>query len=65
VLCFITDKGIKLLADLDAEVVAADEAAVCMLDPEDQRLLMQLLDSVRAGHARAVTQPAGRDADSP
>ena len=64
VLCFITAKGVELLADLDAEVVAADEAAVCMLDPEDRRLLTQLLDSVRAGHARAVTDAVGRGAEA-
>lgn len=53
VLCYITPAGVKLLADLDAEVAAADNAAVFMLDPEEQRQLTRLLDSVRSGHARA------------
>lgn len=54
VLCYITEKGVKLLADLDAEVVAADDAAVCMLTPEQQRQLTELLNAVRSGHARGA-----------
>jgi DNA-binding MarR family transcriptional regulator len=64
VLCYITPAGATLLADLDAEVAAADDAAVCMLDPEEQRLLTTLLDSVRSGHARTQSvddaDPGGR-----
>jgi DNA-binding MarR family transcriptional regulator len=52
VVCYITDEGRKLLTALDAEVDAADNAAVFMLKPEEQRLLTTLLDAVRAGHAR-------------
>ena len=52
VVCYITEEGSKLLTALDAEVDAADNAAVFMLKPEEQRLLTTLLDAVRAGHAR-------------
>src|SRR3954464_9622200 len=52
VLCYITAEGVKLLAQLDSEVAAADNAAVCMLSADEQRLLSRLLDSVRSGHAR-------------
>ena len=55
VICFITDQGLRLLADLDAEVVAADHAAVCMLNPEEQQLLTELLTAVRSGHARSAS----------
>src|ERR1041384_1613607 len=37
VMCYITDKGRALLNDLDAEVAAADDAAVCMLDALQRR----------------------------
>lgn len=53
VVCFITPAGDQLLSDLDTEVAAADNAAVFMLKPEEQRLLSTLLDAVRAGHARS------------
>lgn len=52
VVCYITEEGSRLLTALDAEVDAADNAAVFMLKPEEQRLLTTLLDAVRAGHAR-------------
>ena len=50
VVCYLTEQGDRLLSDLDAEVAAADDAAVCMLAPEDQQLLTKLLDAVRSGH---------------
>jgi hypothetical protein len=53
VICFITEPGLSLLSDLDADVAGADEAAVFMLRPEEQRLLSTLLDAVRSGHERA------------
>lgn len=55
VVCYITPEGTRLLGDLDAEVTAADNAAVFMLSPEEQRLLTTLLDAVRSGHARSQT----------
>ena len=54
VICYLTDEGDALLSDLDAEVAAADNAAVCMLKPEEQKLLTTLLDAVRSGHARGA-----------
>jgi DNA-binding MarR family transcriptional regulator len=53
VVCYLTKEGGDLLSDLDAEVAAADDLAVSMLKPEEQRLLTTLLDAVRSGHARA------------
>lgn len=53
VVCYITPAGEGLLSDLDAEVAAADNGAVFMLTPEEQRLLTTLLDAVRAGHGRS------------
>lgn len=52
VVCYITPAGDTLLSDLDAEVAEADNAAVYMLQPEEQRLLTTLLDAVRSGHAK-------------
>ena len=62
VMCFITDGGVKLLADLDAEVVAADHAAVCMLNPDEQRQLTDLLTAVRTGQARASAEGVAESA---
>jgi DNA-binding MarR family transcriptional regulator len=53
VVCYITNDGDKLLSDLDAEVAVADNAAVFMLKPDEQRLLTTLLDAVRSGHAKS------------
>ena len=53
VVCYLMPDGDKLLSALDAEVAAADNAAVFMLEPEEQRLLTTLLDAVRSGHARS------------
>src|SRR6476620_12493690 len=39
VLCYLTSDGARLLSDLDAEVAAADDAAVSMLTPEEQKVL--------------------------
>ena len=54
VVCYLTEEGGQLLSDLDAEVAAADDLAVFMLNPEEQRLLTTLLDAVRSGHAKAA-----------
>lgn len=51
VFCYITEAGLALLDELDEPVNAADDAAVAMLSPDEQRQLVGLLDSVRAGHA--------------
>jgi DNA-binding MarR family transcriptional regulator len=64
VFCFITPKGLELLASLDAPVYAADDAAVEMLSPEQQRQLVELLDAVRAGH-RTPTRESPGEASQP
>ena len=50
VFCFITEKGMQLLTDLDDEMRAADEVAVGNLSEADQRQLLKLLENVRTGH---------------
>ena len=48
--CTVTDRGLALLAELDGSVDQADEAAVSMLDDDEARRLIRLLDRIRAGH---------------
>lgn len=63
VLCFITEEGLELLARLDGPISAADDAAVAMLEREDQLTLVHLLDAVRRGHATSGgTEPVRRRA---
>jgi MarR family transcriptional regulator, organic hydroperoxide resistance regulator len=52
VVCYLTAEGDDMLSALDAEVAAADNAAVCMLSEDEQRELTRLLDAVRSGHAK-------------
>lgn len=47
VFCRITDGGLALLGRLDGPMSDADDAIVAMLDGDDQRELIRLLDSVR------------------
>jgi DNA-binding MarR family transcriptional regulator len=49
VLCYITPQGLSLLDALDGPMNAADDIAVSALGPEEQRMLVTLLDRVRAG----------------
>ena len=49
-LCWITEAGARLLAELDGPVDAADDEALAMLSPDDQKILVRLLDAIRAGH---------------
>jgi DNA-binding MarR family transcriptional regulator len=51
VLCFATAKGLRVLAELDPRVNAADEAAMTGLGAEELRTLLDLLDDVRAANA--------------
>ena len=53
VVCYITADGDRLLSNLDAEVAAADDAAVSMLSAEEQTQLTALLNAVRSGHGKA------------
>jgi DNA-binding MarR family transcriptional regulator len=59
VLCYITAQGLALLAALDGPMNAADDVAVSALAPEEQRLLVSLLDRVRAS-CRESSAPAER-----
>lgn len=52
VFCHITEKGLRLLDDLEAEMRRADDVAVGLLDEEEQIQLLHLLDKVRVGHRR-------------
>lgn len=49
VICYITPDGNQMLSTLDAEVAAADDAAVSMLSLDERRDLTRLLDAVRRG----------------
>jgi MarR family transcriptional regulator, organic hydroperoxide resistance regulator len=49
VLCLITEAGQHLLAQLDAQIDAANDAATAMLTPEQRRQLIDLLAAIRQG----------------
>ena len=49
--CFVTDGGLRLLAELDPKVNAVDEAAMAGLSMAQIRQLLALLDEVRATNA--------------
>ena len=51
VLCSITPGGLRMLADLDTEVDAADERALASLEEGEVARLVELLNRVRAGLA--------------
>lgn len=59
VYCHITDQGLALLGQLDEAMVSADDAALAMLESQDQVELIGLLDRIRAGHENQVS-PIGR-----
>ena len=48
--CRITDEGLELLASLDAPVDAADTDVLSMLDGDETRTLIELLDRIRVAH---------------
>lgn len=50
VLCFLTEEGHGLLAELDAPMDRADEEALSGLSRAQQRELIRLLDLVRAAY---------------
>lgn len=50
VFCYITDKGLAILTELDEEMRDADEVAVGSLSDAEQRELLRLLENVRARH---------------
>ena len=49
VLCTITESGLALLAQLDPQIDAANDAAMAALTPERRRLLIELLADIRLG----------------
>ena len=59
VLCQITPAGLRLLAELDEPVDAANEFALGMLADAEKHALVELLGAVRAGFAggRAAGRP--------
>lgn len=52
VLCYITDRGLTVLEQLDEEMRRADDMAVGDLSDAEQNDLIALLDRVRSGHRR-------------
>ena len=52
VLCRITPAGLDLLARMDGPVNAHDGATLYMLTEDEQKVLIHLLDRIRAGHVR-------------
>jgi DNA-binding MarR family transcriptional regulator len=59
VYCHITEEGLGVLAALDDSMASADDSALSMLPNDDQRMLIGLLDRIRAGHESQVS-PIGR-----
>ena len=49
VFCYITQRGLDVLAKLDEDMRKADETAVGNLSDSEQRQLLKLLEGVRAG----------------
>ena len=50
VFCYITEKGLAILTELDEEMRDADEVAIGPLSEDEQRQLVRLLEGVRARH---------------
>jgi DNA-binding MarR family transcriptional regulator len=55
VFCYITEKGLALLDDLNAEMRSADDVAVGQLTDDEELELLRLLEKVRAGHRKRRT----------
>ena len=47
VFCFITERGLTVLEELDEAMRAADDVVVASLTEDEQRMLIELLDKVR------------------
>jgi DNA-binding MarR family transcriptional regulator len=50
VFCYITDRGLAILNELEEEMREADEVAVGSLSDAEQKQLLRLLENVRARH---------------
>jgi DNA-binding MarR family transcriptional regulator len=57
VLCQVTPRGVRLIAELDAPMDAANQRAASMLERGEQQQVVELLGAVRAAYA------GGRAAD--
>ena len=55
VLCYITERGLEVLDQLDEAMRRADDEVVGDLDETEQRQLLKLLERVRAGQRRGET----------
>lgn len=55
VLCYITDRGLQVLDELDEAMRRADDEVVGDLDEAEQRHLLKQLERVRAGQRRGQT----------
>ena len=55
VFCYITDRGLDVLRQLDVDMRLADETAAGNLSDSEQRQLLKLLEGVRAGQRRGNT----------
>jgi DNA-binding MarR family transcriptional regulator len=53
VLCYVTEKGTRLLAELDPKVDAADEAAMAALGATRIESFIRMLDLIRRSNAAA------------
>jgi DNA-binding MarR family transcriptional regulator len=51
VICYVTDAGTRLLADLDSKVDASDEAVVAALDRDELAPFIAMLDAIRKANA--------------
>jgi DNA-binding MarR family transcriptional regulator len=58
VLCYATDKGLRLLTELDPVVNAADEAAMAGVSADRVDTLISLLDDVRGAHGTGRAEAA-------
>ena len=54
-LCYITERGLDVLDQLDEAMRRADDEVVGDLDETEQRQLLKLLERVRAGQRRGET----------
>ena len=55
VLCYITERGLEVLDQLDEAMRRADDEVVGDLDESEQRQLLKLLERVRSGQRRGET----------
>ena len=66
VLCQVTPRGVRLIAELEAPMDAANQRAASMLDRGEQQQVVELLGAIRAayGSGRSAERSAERDQGS-